>query len=80
MVATILITYGAIVLGFVLIPGPATLVTVMRAMSSGAKVGIATGRANEFPEPVFSSDLDRHVKGAIEPACRRTMSSTDPRT
>jgi len=36
-------TYGAIVLGFVFIPGPATLLTVTRAMSSGAKVGIATG-------------------------------------
>jgi len=36
-------TYGAIVLGFVFIPGPATLLTVTRAMSFGAKVGIATG-------------------------------------
>src|SRR4030081_2015588 len=40
---TTLITYGAIVLGFVFIPGPATLLTVTRAASSGAKVGIATG-------------------------------------
>jgi threonine/homoserine/homoserine lactone efflux protein len=44
MIDTItLTTYGAIVLGFVFIPGPATLLTVTRAMSSGAKVGIATG-------------------------------------
>lgn len=40
---TTLITYNAIVLGFVFIPGPATLLTVARATSSGTKVGIATG-------------------------------------
>lgn len=40
---TTLITYIAIVLGFVFIPGPATLLTVARASSSGTKVGIATG-------------------------------------
>lgn len=38
-----LITYVAIVLGFVFIPGPATLLTVARATTSGTKVGIATG-------------------------------------
>ena len=38
-----LITYVAIVLGFVFIPGPATLLTVARAASSGTRVGIATG-------------------------------------
>lgn len=38
-----LITYCAIVLGFVFIPGPATLLTVARATTSGARVGIATG-------------------------------------
>ncbi|MDP2334461.1 MAG: LysE family translocator [Reyranella sp.] len=41
--ATTLITYVAIVLGFVFIPGPATLLTIARATSSGTKVGIATG-------------------------------------
>ena len=40
---TTLITYVAIVVGFVFIPGPATLLTVARATSSGARVGIATG-------------------------------------
>jgi threonine/homoserine/homoserine lactone efflux protein len=40
---TTLITYVAVVLGFVFIPGPATLLTVARATSSGTKVGIATG-------------------------------------
>lgn len=40
---TILITYVAVVLGFVLIPGPATLLTVARATSSGTRVGLATG-------------------------------------
>ncbi|ESY68933.1 MULTISPECIES: LysE family translocator [Mesorhizobium] len=40
---TTLLTYIAIVLGFVFIPGPATLLTVARASSSGTKVGIATG-------------------------------------
>lgn len=41
--ATTLITYVMIVLGFVFIPGPATLLTVARAASSGTRVGIATG-------------------------------------
>lgn len=40
---TTLLTYCAIVLGFVFIPGPATLLTVARATASGARVGIATG-------------------------------------
>lgn len=38
-----LITYSLIVLGFVFIPGPATLLTIARATTSGPKVGIATG-------------------------------------
>lgn len=38
-----LIAYVSIVLGFVFIPGPATLLTVARATSSGTRVGIATG-------------------------------------
>jgi threonine/homoserine/homoserine lactone efflux protein len=38
-----LIAYVAVVLGFVFIPGPATLLTVARATSSGTKAGIATG-------------------------------------
>ncbi|MCB1499538.1 MAG: LysE family translocator [Bauldia sp.] len=38
-----LVTYVAIVAGFVFIPGPATLLTVTRAATSGTKVGIATG-------------------------------------
>lgn len=38
-----LATYTIIVLGFVFIPGPATLLTIARASSSGTKVGIATG-------------------------------------
>lgn len=40
---TTLLTYIAIVLGFVFIPGPATLLTVARATTSGTKAGIATG-------------------------------------
>ncbi|MCB1385727.1 MAG: LysE family translocator [Nitratireductor sp.] len=39
----VLLTYVLIVLGFVFIPGPATLLTVARATGSGTKVGIATG-------------------------------------
>ncbi|SDU07767.1 LysE family translocator [Stappia sp. ES.058] len=39
----VLVTYALIVLGFVFIPGPATLLTVARATTSGTKVGIATG-------------------------------------
>ncbi|WP_284154812.1 LysE family translocator [Algicella marina] len=38
-----LTTYFLIVLGFVFIPGPATLLTVARATTSGTKTGIATG-------------------------------------
>jgi threonine/homoserine/homoserine lactone efflux protein len=38
-----LIAYVLIVLGFVFIPGPATLLTAARASSSGTGVGIATG-------------------------------------
>jgi threonine/homoserine/homoserine lactone efflux protein len=41
--ASSLITYIAIVFGFVFIPGPATLLTMARATSSGTRVGIATG-------------------------------------
>ena len=40
---TTLMTYVAVVLGFVFIPGPATLLTVARATSSGTRGGIATG-------------------------------------
>lgn len=40
---TTLVTYTAIVLGFVFIPGPATLLTVARATTSGTRVGLATG-------------------------------------
>ena len=40
---TVLLTYSLIVLSFVFIPGPATLLTVARATTSGTKVGIATG-------------------------------------
>ena len=40
---TTMLTYVLIVLGFVFIPGPATLLTVARATTSGTKVGIATG-------------------------------------
>jgi threonine/homoserine/homoserine lactone efflux protein len=40
---TALITYSLIVLGFVFIPGPATLLTIARATTSGTRVGIATG-------------------------------------
>ena len=40
---TALITYSLIVLGFIFISAPATLLTVGRATTSGAKVGIATG-------------------------------------
>lgn len=38
-----LITYAMIVFGFVFIPGPATLLTMARAATSGTRVGIATG-------------------------------------
>jgi threonine/homoserine/homoserine lactone efflux protein len=38
-----LIAYIAIVLGFVFLPGPATLLTIARATTSGTRVGVATG-------------------------------------
>jgi len=40
---TVLITYTAVAIGFVFLPGPAMLLTLTRAVSSGARVGIATG-------------------------------------
>ncbi|MGQ7843265.1 LysE family translocator [Granulosicoccus sp. 3-233] len=40
---TTLLTYLAILLGFVLIPGPAVLLTLARATAGGTRVGIATG-------------------------------------
>jgi len=40
---TTLVAYAAVVLGFVFIPGPAVLLTVARATSSGPRVGVATG-------------------------------------
>ena len=38
-----LFTYLAVLLGFVFIPGPAVLLTLARASTSGTRVGIATG-------------------------------------
>ena len=38
-----LITYLAILTGFVFIPGPAVLLTLARAASAGTRVGVATG-------------------------------------
>lgn len=40
--ASTLLTYAAIVVGFVFITGPATLLTVARATSSGTRAGLAT--------------------------------------
>ena len=40
---TTLITYLAILFGFVFIPGPAVLLTLARASHGGARVGLATG-------------------------------------
>ena len=40
---TTLIAYIVIVTGFVFIPGPATLLTIARATSSGTRAGLATG-------------------------------------
>ena len=38
----ILLAYSLIVLGFVFIPGPATMLTVARASTSGSRAGLAT--------------------------------------
>lgn len=40
---TTLLTYLAILFGFVIIPGPAILLTLARASTSGARIGLATG-------------------------------------
>ncbi len=40
--ASTLITYLAVLLGFVFIPGPAVLLTLARATSAGTRVGVAT--------------------------------------
>ncbi|MEL6162001.1 MAG: LysE family translocator [Cyanobacteria bacterium J06627_32] len=37
-----LFTYMAVLLGFVFMPGPATLMTLARASSSGTRIGVAT--------------------------------------
>ncbi|MBY8976596.1 LysE family translocator [Rhodobacteraceae bacterium NNCM2] len=38
-----LITYLAVLLGFVFLPGPAVLLTLAKSMASGTRVGLATG-------------------------------------
>lgn len=40
---TTLITYLAVLIGFVFIPGPAVLMTLARSAGSGTRVGVATG-------------------------------------
>lgn len=40
---TTLLTYLAVLTGFVFLPGPATLLTLTRAASSGTRAGVATG-------------------------------------
>jgi threonine/homoserine/homoserine lactone efflux protein len=40
---TTLLVYLAVLTGFVFIPGPAVLLTITRAASSGTRVGVATG-------------------------------------
>jgi threonine/homoserine/homoserine lactone efflux protein len=40
---TTLLVYLAVLAGFVFIPGPAVLLTITRAASSGTRVGVATG-------------------------------------
>ena len=40
---TTLITYLAVLIGFVFLPGPATVLTLARATSGGTRVGVATG-------------------------------------
>lgn len=40
---TTLLTYLAILFGFIIIPGPAVLLTLARASASGTQVGVATG-------------------------------------
>ena len=40
---TTLLTYLAVLLGFVFIPGPTVLLTLARASTSGTRVGLATG-------------------------------------
>ncbi|TFV39529.1 LysE family translocator [Bradyrhizobium frederickii] len=50
-----LIAYILIVLGFVFIPGPATLLTMARAASSGTRVGIATGTGVAVGDVIHTS-------------------------
>jgi threonine/homoserine/homoserine lactone efflux protein len=50
-----LTTYILVVLGFVFIPGPATLLTVARATSSGTRVGLATGLGIAFGDIVHTT-------------------------
>src|SRR3954470_24177899 len=60
---TTLITYILIVLGFVFIPGPATLLTMARAASSGTRVGIATGAG------IAAGDVVHTTHGHRRPLC-----------
>ncbi|MBW7971002.1 LysE family translocator [Bradyrhizobium sp. BR 10289] len=50
-----LVSYIIIVLGFVFIPGPATLLTMARAASSGTRVGIATGAGIALGDMIHTS-------------------------
>lgn len=51
---TTLITYLTILLGFVIIPGPAVLLTLARASASGTRVGIATGFGIAFGDLIHT--------------------------
>jgi threonine/homoserine/homoserine lactone efflux protein len=60
-----LTAYVLIVLGFVFIPGPATLLTVARATASGSRVGIATGAGIAAGDLIHTATAIIGISGVI---------------
>jgi threonine/homoserine/homoserine lactone efflux protein len=50
-----LLTYAAVVLGLFVIPGPAVLLVLVRSMSGGRRVGVATGLGIAFGDLVHTA-------------------------
>jgi threonine/homoserine/homoserine lactone efflux protein len=66
--ATLLI-YLTAVTGFVLIPGPAVLLTVTRAVGSGRHVGIATGLGIAVGDIVHTTCSACPLSSRRQPSC-----------
>lgn len=60
-----LLTYLAILVGFVFIPGPAVLLTLARASTAGTRVGLATGLGIAVGDLVHTAMLILGLSAAI---------------